>query len=320
MFDSLRKKLKAMLDKADGITKEEAVHITKETKVKHIFKDKVKLSEKDLNHIFSELKLELVQCDVAYETSEKILEELRKELSAREIPKDAIRKIVRETLRDVLLKTLETEEIDLLELVKKSEKPFTIIFLGVNGGGKTTTLAKVGKLFQKNDFSVVLAAGDTFRAGGIEQLEKHAHNLGIKVIKHTKGADSAAVIYDAIEHAKARKIDVILADTAGRMQSNVNLMDEMKKICRVNNPDLKIFVGEALTGNDAVSQAEMFHEAVGIDGIILTKMDADPKGGCALSIINAIKKPIIFIGNGQGYDDLMNFDPKWFVSRIVEEK
>jgi fused signal recognition particle receptor len=168
-----------------------------------------------------------------------------------------------------------------------------------------------------NGVSVVLAAGDTFRAGAIEQLELHGSRLGVKVIKHQKGADAAATIFDAVDHAKARNIDVVLADSAGRMQTNANLMSEMNKIIRVNKPDLKIFVGDSLTGNDAVEQARTFNDSIGIDGVILTKMDADAKGGCAISIAYEIKKPIMFVGVGQEYEDLMEFDNRWFVGEIV---
>jgi fused signal recognition particle receptor len=349
MFDSLRKKLSSFIgkveeieevevEKVEKVKKEEKAtpsppeedkvtltKITKVTKVKHVFKDTVKLSEKDLERILSDFQLELIQSDVAYETSEKIMDELKKRLLNKEIPKHAIKKYIKNSLRNVLLDILKTEkeneeEIDLLDLVKhSSKKPFKIIFFGVNGSGKTTTIAKVAHWLMKNSLSIVLAAGDTFRAGAIEQIEKHAQNLGLRVIKHKKGADSAAVIYDAVEHAKSKGIDVVLADTAGRSHTNVNLMDEMEKISRVNKPDLKIFVGDALTGNDAIDQVEMFDKGVGIDAVILTKMDADVKGGCVLSIINAIKKPILFIGVGQSYDDLVKFDKEWFINKILGE-
>jgi fused signal recognition particle receptor len=164
---------------------------------------------------------------------------------------------------------------------------------------------------------VVFAAGDTFRAGAIEQLQEHAKRLGVKVVSHQKGADSAAVIFDAVEHAKARGVDVVLADTAGRMQSKANLMDELKKIVRVNKPDMMLFIGDALAGNDAVEQAATFNEAVGFDAAILAKMDADVKGGSALSIVHATKKPIIYVGVGQGYDDLRRFDKEWFIGNLL---
>ena len=202
----------------------------------------------------------------------------------------------------------------------KDEKPFVIVFVGFNGSGKTTTIAKLAHWLKKNGLSVVIAASDTFRAGAIEQLEEHAKRVGVRVIKHDYGADPAAVAYDAIQHAKARGIDVVLVDTAGRNELNRNLMDEMRKIVRVTKPDLVIFVGDALAGNAVVEQARQFNDAVRIDGVILTKLDADARGGAALSISHAIGAPILFVGVGQGYDDLKPFDEKWFVDRIFGEE
>ena len=185
-----------------------------------------------------------------------------------------------------------------------------MMFVGVNGSGKTTTLAKVAKYFKEKDMTCVIAACDTFRAAAIQQLEEHANNVGVKMIKHDYGADPAAVAYDAIEHARSKDIDVVLVDTAGRLHSNTNLMDELRKIDRVANPDLTVFIGESTTGNDCVEQATKFQEAVDIDGIILTKMDVDEKGGAAISISYVTGKPIIFYTNGQGYDDIEPFDKK----------
>ncbi len=318
MFQSLRKKITSFIGKT-GETAEKKAELTVETKIKGVLKRRIKLSEEDLENILWDLQLDLIQSDVAVETTELILERLKGKLRDREIEKDRIHEFVRNSLREALTEALTPEkDIDLVEFIQDSEKPVRLIFLGVNGSGKTTTIARIARLLMKNNLSVVFAAGDTFRAGAIEQLTKHGENLGVKTIAHQKGADSAAVIYDAIEHAKARRIDVVLADTAGRMQTKVNLMEEMKKVCRVNKPDLRIFVGDALTGNDAVDQARIFNREVGIDGIILTKMDADVKGGSALSITNETKKPILFIGVGQGLDDLRKFDVEWFLNKILE--
>lgn len=290
------------------------------TQIKSIFSRSVRLSEKDLEGLLSELQMDLLENDVAYETSEAIVGELREKLLEREIEKDKINYYVRACLMVTLLDVLTPDrELDLVEEIRSSSKPYKVVFFGVNGSGKTTTIAKVGKYLSDNGFSVVFAAGDTFRAGAIEQLEKHAGNLKMRVIRHQKAGDAAAVIYDAVEHAKARGIDVVLADTAGRMQTNVNLMDEMKKIVRVNKPDLKVFVGDSLTGNDALEQAEKFNSEIGIDAVILTKMDADTRGGSALSISHVTRKPILFVGVGQRYEDLKKFDRKWFVSQIVAE-
>ena len=293
------------------------VKLTKKSKILGLFRKTIKFSENDLEETFNGLQVDLLQSDVAYETTDAIIEELKVKLINKEINKGDMHNFIKDSIQEALLDVLRTEEVDILKFIKNKELPVKIIFFGINGTGKTTTIAKVANYLMKNGFSVVLAAGDTFRAGAIEQLDLHGKRLGIKTIKHQKGADAAATIYDAVEHAKARKIDVVLADTAGRMQTNVNLMAEMQKIVRVNKPDLKIFVGDALTGNDAIEQAKTFNDNIGIDAVILTKMDADAKGGCAISITYEIKKPILFIGMGQEYDDLIEFDEKWFVGEIV---
>ncbi|MCA1813367.1 MAG: signal recognition particle-docking protein FtsY, partial [Halobacteriales archaeon] len=203
--------------------------------------------------------------------------------------------------------------------VLDAKKPVKVMFVGVNGTGKTTTIARLAHRLKQNGYTSVLAAGDTFRAGAIEQISLHSDRLGLTIVKHNAGADPAAVAHDAIQHALSRRKDVVLIDTAGRMQTNLNLMAEMKKIHRVAKPDLVIFVGDALAGNDAVEQAKKFDEAIGIDAAILTKVDTDSKGGAALSIAHAVGKPILFLGVGQDYDDLIPFDPDWVVARIFGE-
>ncbi len=324
MFNLLKEKFNGLFkrveEKAKGKdTGLEKTKLTAITKIKGMLTGNIRLSENDIENIIGDFQIDLIQNDVAFSTSEVITEKLREKLLNHDIDKGNVGKFVRDSLRDVLSDTVKAEKgINILRLIQGAKKPFRIVFFGINGGGKTTTIVKFANYLMKNGFSVVLAAGDTFRAGAIEQITKHAESLGVKVIAHQKGADSAAVIYDAIEHAKSKGIDVVLADTAGRMQTNVNLMDEMKKICRVNKPDLKIFVGDALTGNDAVDQAEKFDREIGIDAIILTKMDSDAKGGCALSVTDITKRPIILIGTGQGYDDLKEFNSEWFVDRILD--
>ena len=198
----------------------------------------------------------------------------------------------------------------------QDDGPLVVAFVGVNGTGKTTAIARLAHWLQAQGRSVVLAAADTFRAGAIEQLEVHANKLGCKFIAHQAGGDPAAVAFDAVAHAKAKHRDVVLIDTAGRMQTNTNLMDEMAKIQRVAKPDLIMFVGDALAGNDAIEQARQFHATVGSDAVILTKLDVDAKGGAALSIASAIGRPIAFVGIGQDYEDLMPFDAAWVVERI----
>lgn len=281
------------------------------------------LKAEKLQPILEEFKLSLVENDVAFPVAEKICEELASRLEGRQIKRlEDKRKIVKETLQQILLEILNTgEKIDLLKMAEEKRRkgePLVIVFVGINGTGKTTTIAKIAKMFSKNGYSVVLACSDTYRAGSIEQLGEHAKRLGVRMIKHTYGADPAAVAYDAINYAKAHGINVVLIDTAGRIQTDRNLMNELAKIKRVINPDLTILTVDALTGNDAVMQAEEFDKAVGIDGTILTKVDADVKGGSALSVTHVTGKPVIYIGTGQTYDDLEVFNPQMFVDMILK--
>jgi fused signal recognition particle receptor len=283
------------------------------------------LNEKNLAEAVWQLQLVLIQNDVAMEAAEYISDlTKRKLLGTRAGRLENVAKVFRTAIYESILEVLTPKNpLDPIQFAseKKHQGDTTaILFVGVNGTGKTTTLAKVANLYKKNGFSIVIAASDTFRAGSIEQLELHAQRLGIRVIKQDYGSDAAAVAYDAVAHAKARHIDVVLIDTAGRMQSNKNLLAEMQKIARVAEPDLKLFVGDALTGNDALSQAKEFNEAIAIDGSILTKIDADPSGGAALSITHVTGKPIVYVGTGQGYDDLQRFDPEWFARRLIGER
>jgi len=283
---------------------------------------KTELEAENLRPILEEFKLNLVENDVALPVAERICEELIKRLEGYQVKRlEDKRRIVKEKLREVLLEILTPEEeIDLLEMAnKKREKgePLIILFVGINGTGKTTTIAKVAKMLTKKGYSVVLACSDTYRAGSIEQIEEHARRLGLRVIKHTYGADPAAVAYDAVNHAEAHGINVVIIDTAGRIQTDRNLMNELEKIKRVINPDLTILTVDALTGNDAAMQAEEFHSSVGIDGTILTKVDADVKGGSALSVTYVTGKPILFVGIGQKYEDLEEFSPERFVETIL---
>jgi fused signal recognition particle receptor len=281
------------------------------------------LKSENLRPILSEFKMSLVENDVAFPVAERICDEMEKRLDGVQVKRLEDRKgIVEKNLREVLLEiVLTNNKIDLLKAVeekRRKNEPFVIAFVGINGTGKTTTIAKVARFLNKKDCSVVLGCSDTYRAGAIEQLEEHSKRLGIRMIKHKYGADPAAVAYDAIEHAKAHGINVVLIDTAGRMQTNQNLMNELAKVKRVVKPDLTILTVDSLTGNDAVMQAEEFHKSVGIDATILTKVDADIKGGSALSVTYVTKKPILFIGVGQKYDDLQEFVPEKFVQMILK--
>jgi len=266
-----------------------------------------KISEGKFDELFENLEIVLLENNVAVEVIDKIKEDLKMDLVDVPIKRSEIGEKVNNTLKESV-KELFEEKLDLVEKIKESEKPFVIVFLGVNGSGKTTTIAKMVKLLERNNLSSVIAASDTFRAAAIHQLDEHGEKLGVKVIKHDYGSDPAAVAFDARKYAEARKIDVVLVDTAGRLHSNVNLMDEVKKIVRVVKPDFKMFVGESITGNDAVEQAKKFNEEVGVDGIILTKADVDKKGGAMISVSYVTRKPIVYMGVGQGYNDIEKFD------------
>jgi fused signal recognition particle receptor len=283
----------------------------------------VELKAENLRPVLSEFKMSLIENDVAFPVAERICDEMEKRLDGVQVKRlEDRRKIVEENLREILLEIMLTNnKIDFFGAVEEKRKrgePFVIIFVGINGTGKTTTIAKVANFLSKRGYSVVLACSDTYRAGSIEQLEEHAKRLGIKMVKHKYGADPAAVAYDTISHAKAHGINVVLIDTAGRIQTNRNLMNELAKIKRVVNPDLTILTVDSLTGNDAVMQAEEFHKSVGIDATILTKVDADIKGGSAISVTYVTKKPILFIGTGQTYNDLEDFNPEKFVQLILK--
>lgn len=280
------------------------------------------LKAENINPILSEFKMSLAENDVAFPVADKICDELEKRLTGVQVKRLEDRtKIVEDNLRQVLLEVMQTKApIDLLNMIdekRKKTEPFSIMFVGINGTGKTTTIAKVAQFLRDKKYSVVLAGADTYRAGSIEQLEEHARRLGLRVIKHTYGADPAAVAFDSISHAKAHGINVVLIDTAGRMQTNQNLMNELVKVKRVVKPDLTVFTVDSLIGNDAVMQAEEFNGAVGIDATILTKVDADVKGGSSLSVTYVTQKPILFIGVGQTYKDLELFNPEKFVNMIL---
>ena len=274
-----------------------------------------KISEEEFNEIFDDLEMLLLENNVALEAVEDIRRILAKNLIGKEIKRnqleDEIRNELKKTLNEILI-----EPDNPFDSIKNADKPFKILFFGINGTGKTTSIAKVANFLKKAGFSVVLAAGDTFRAASIEQISEHAKKLGIPLIKQDYGADPAAVGFDAIRYAEKHRIDVVLIDTAGRMHTKSNLLSEMEKIVRVTKPDLKIFVAESIAGNDAVEQARAFNEYVGIDGSILTKADIDEKGGTVISVSHAIGKPIFYLGTGQGYDDLELFNKQKFIESL----
>jgi fused signal recognition particle receptor len=299
---AVKEKPAGVLDRALALTKGEIV-----------------LTDRDLEGPLGELEMALLESDVALPVAESIIETVKGDLTGQR--KKFLRStgdVAEDALRDAIAGILCANTLDFDDFVKNREKPVVITFIGVNGTGKTTTIAKLGERLKEQGYGVVIAAGDTFRAGAIEQLEKHAERLGLKMVKHQQGSDPAAVIYDAVQFARNNKKDVVLADTAGRLHTNTNLMEQLKKISRVVKPDLVIFVDEAIAGNDAVERARLFNDAVPVSGSILTKADADSKGGAAISIAHITGKPILFMGVGQEYKDLKKFEPEWFIDRLFE--
>lgn len=351
MFGFLKEKLKNAISsitrKVEKISKEETVEeviiekapekkITREKtvkKVKEIQKDEVKeekkgffqrikekvqttsINDSEFEEIFYDLELALLENNTAVEVIEKIKADLKSVLVNRPIERKKIKTIIQDTLKESILNLFDVEHINFLNLVK-SKKPFVILFVGVNGSGKTTTISKIAYLLQKNGLSVVLGAGDSFRMAAIEQLEEWGKRLNIRVIKHQYGSDPTAICFDTVTYAKSHNINSVLLDTAGRQHSNTDLMEEMKKIVRVIKPDLKIFIGEALVGNDIVFQAQEFDKAIGIDGIILTKSDIDEKGGAILSTEYVLRKPIYYLTSGQELKDLKEFNPKDILNKL----
>lgn len=280
---------------------------------------KTEISEQDFNKYSDDLQNLLLENNVAYTAVEKIIWELKRHVLGKEFLKDEIESEIKTSLRDVIEEIIMNPFDVSLKIAEKeanSKEPFVILFVGINGTGKTTTIAKVAEYLKDRKISSVIAAADTFRAASIEQLKKHGEKLNIKIISQQYGSDPAAVGFDAISYAKKNHISVVLIDTAGRMHTAKNLMKEIEKISNVCKPDIKLFIGESITGNDSVEQAKSFNEAVGIDGIILTKADVDEKGGTAVSVSYVTRRPILFLGTGQEYKDLEPFDKRKFTEKL----
>lgn len=306
VFNKLKKALKKFVDNVTEVV------ATKE------------IEEEELEPILEELVISLAESDVAFEVAEEIAAKLREKLVGSKVPRFSdLRSHVIKTLEEVIIEVLSRgyKRFDLVAEAsgRSPEKPLRIVFFGVNGVGKTTTIAKFAYMFRSRGVTPVIAAADTFRAGAQEQLRKHAEKLGVPFIGGRYGADPAAVVYDAIEYARARGYRVVLIDTAGRLHTDRDLMEELRKITRVAKPDYRALVVDALTGNDAVEQARFFDEAVGIDFIVMTKVDADVKGGTALSVAAVTGKPILFMGVGQSYEDLEPFEPRRYAEKILAE-
>jgi fused signal recognition particle receptor len=284
-------------------------------KLKEAFTKKTLTSEK-FDELFWELELAMLENNVAVEVIEKIKGDLKEELTSGKVSRMGIEDMITTRLRSSIEELFDVPTFDLIERIKDGKRPFIISMIGVNGAGKTTTLAKIVHLLKKEGLTVVVAASDTFRAAAIDQLKEHTDRLDVKLISQGYGADPAAVAFDAIKHAESKGIDVVLIDTAGRLHSNTNLMAELEKVVRVAKPDMKIFIGEAITGNDCVEQAKVFNDLVGIDAIILSKADIDEKGGAAISVSYVTGKPILFLGMGQTYDDLVPFDKEKIIASL----
>ena len=281
---------------------------------------KVKISEKEFEIYAEELEMLLLENNVALEVSEKIIQKLKEKITGKELLKKEIESEIKDSFKEIIEEIL-IEPFDLVEKVKEkmqdqSKEPYVILFCGINGTGKTTTIAKIADSLKHKGLSCIIAAADTFRAASIEQIKEHGDKIGIKVIAHEYGSDPASVGFDAIKYAKKNFIACVLIDTAGRMHTSKNLLKEIEKISRVCKPDLKIFVGESITGNDVIEQAKSFDWAIGIDGIVLTKADIDEKGGTSLSVGYVTKKPILYLGTGQQYDAIEPFDKKKFIEKL----
>jgi len=283
---------------------------------------KTELKGKDLDSVLDEFQLSLIENDVAVSAADFISSELKEKLKDVQFarftdPRTRVKVILQEVLLSLLQRAGQLDIFALIDKKKGIGEPAVLVFIGINGTGKTTSIAKLAHVLQKKGRTVILAASDTYRSGSIEQLEEHARRIGVRVIKHQYGADPAAVAFDAVNYAKAHRINAVLIDTAGRMQNNKNLLEEMRKIVRVTSPDLTILVVDALTGNDAVEQGKVFSEAVKIDGIILSKLDADVKGGSAISLSYIMGKPVAMVGTGQKYDDLEPFQAESIVKNLI---
>ncbi|MDO8427772.1 MAG: signal recognition particle-docking protein FtsY [Candidatus Diapherotrites archaeon] len=321
--ESFPQESKPALPESKLISSEEPKRVLKAeisaiSKVKHVFSSKVKLSEKDLEDLLFDLELSLLEADVAHSTSQAICSSIKEKLLSMEFDKSNLDSAIQKEIRSVLISSISIPSFSLFDKVKQSsKKPFTILLLGPNGAGKTTTIAKLSHYFLEHNLKIVLAAADTFRAASIEQLAEHAQRLKVRMIAHTYGSDPAAVAFDAVRSAEAGHIDVVLIDSAGRQETNTNLMQELKKMVRVVKPDLKIFIGESLAGHALLDQALEYHEQLSLDGFILTKLDTDTKGGTIISLLHEIKKPVLFLGIGQKYSDLIEFNLDYILEKII---
>lgn len=306
-------------------------------KIKGAFKalaetiQKKSLTEEALKSNLQEFEMQLIANDVASPVAKKITQGLQEQLVGKKLTRlTDPREIIKANLKEEISKILHQNNGDLIKKIERRKeknstrvkkgkriKPFKILFLGPNGAGKTTSIAKLAWKLKGKNITSLLVASDTFRAGAQEQLKKHAQDLELPIVEGEYKQDPASVGYDAVKHAKSKRIPIVLIDTAGRLAGDVNLIEEMKKIDRVISPELKIFVASALSGNELANQARKFQDGVGFEGSILTKVDADVRGGAAVTLAYASNAPIFFVGVGQKYADLEKFDADWFVQKIT---
>ncbi len=308
--------------KVEKKEKQKGPDVTLGTKIKGVFLGKVRISERDADPFLEQLRVALLETDVNYDVAERLTLKLHDNLVGKEVGTRDIQKEVRNEIRSSLMQTLtKNSGVDILQRAKekkqKSEGPFKILFLGPNGAGKTTTIAKIAHMLKTSGISCVISASDTFRAAAIEQSAIHAKRLGVDVIKGTYGADPASIAFDAVAYAKAHGLDAVLIDSAGRQETNKSLIEELKKMVRVNKPDLCIFIGEGIAGNSLLEQVKQFDQAAKLDGVILTKLDVDAKGGNTLSILSDTTVPVLYFGMGEKYTDLMPYSPQFVVDNIV---
>ncbi|MEZ0248144.1 MAG: signal recognition particle-docking protein FtsY [Thermoproteus sp.] len=304
MFDRLRRTFSKFVDSLASAIKEDT------------------LNEKEVSELVDDLYLDLVESDVAVDVVDAITSALRAKLVGIKVPRFGDREsAVKKAVADALLSIVsDIPDVDFeAEVAKRLEetRPVVLMFLGPNGYGKTTTLAKMAFLFKSKGLQSVLAAADTFRAGAREQLEEHGKRLGLRVVGGKYGSDPASVAYDAIQHARSKGIPLVLIDTAGRMHTDRNLMDELSKIQRVAEPHFSIFVFDAQLGNEALEIAKYYNKYVEIDGTIATKVDSYPKGGSILTFLYVLKRPIYFLGVGQRYEDLVKFRKGEYILQLV---
>lgn len=276
-----------------------------------------KIDKTRFDELFFDIEIALLENNVAQEVVEKIKQQLEIDLVDKPLKRTEVSSIVKSSIKKALEEILDLEKIDLPKLIKNSsKKPYIILILGYNGVGKSLTISKIAYFLKNKDFKVILAAGDTFRAAGSSQLAEYAKKVDIPMIKGQTGSDSCSIIYDAVSSAKAKDYDVVLADTAGRVHSNQNLLNELKKIVRVNQPDFNLLVIDSMTGSDVVQQVQEFNKAVKVDALVITKVDTYEKGGALLSAAYILKKPILFLGVGQNMSDLKEYNKELIISSL----